>query len=96
MPSCGQTNIPQTDNTQIECEEFISSNCVVYPEAILAFGLQAGLPLTTIITELVKRIRQDQLAITQLKANVIDLQSQIDEINTTLLGLQTQIDTNHP
>lgn len=78
MPSCGQTNIPETDNEQLECNEFISSNCVVYPEAILAFGIPQNESLTTVITELIRRIRQDQLAITQLKATVEDLQNQID------------------
>lgn len=81
MPSCGQTNIPEVDNTQLECLEFISSNCVIYPEAILALGIQQDENLTNIISVLVKKILQNQLEITQLKAIVVDLQDQIDAIN---------------
>ena len=76
MPSCGQTNIPETDNTQLECTEFTSSNCIVYPEAILALGIQQNENLTNIISVLVKKILQNQLDITQLKATVQDLQDQ--------------------
>ena len=71
MKGCGQTNIPETDNTQLPCEEFVSTDCVIYPEAILPFGIVEDTDLTTVIKELVKRIRQN-------KVKISSIQSQID------------------
>ena len=81
MKGCGQTNIPETDNTQLPCEEFISTDCVIYPEAVLPFGIVEDTDLTVIIKELVKRIRQNKLKINQLESIVSGLQEQIDDIN---------------
>lgn len=80
MKGCGQTNIPETDNTQLPCEEFVSTDCVIYPEAILPFGIVEDTDLTTVIKELVKRIRQNKLKINQLEYLTNDLQQQINNI----------------
>ena len=79
MKGCGQTNIPETDNTQLPCEEFVSTDCVIYPEAILPFGIVENTDLTVIIKELVKRIRQNKLKISQLESiiNNLDIEDPI-------------------
>jgi hypothetical protein len=81
MKSCGQTNIPETDNTQLPCEEFVSTDCVIYPEAILPFGIVEDTDLTVIVKELVKRIRQNKTKINELESLISGLQDQIDTIN---------------
>lgn len=79
MKGCGQTNIPETDNTQLPCEEFTSTDCVIYPDAILPFGIVEDTDLTVIIKELVKRIRQNKLKINQLESiiNNLDIEDPI-------------------
>lgn len=51
---CNQTNIPKTDNTARECDEFISTNCIIHEEAIPYLSLDANANMTEIVTNLVK------------------------------------------
>ncbi len=96
MKSCGQTNIPSTDNTQLPCEEFVSTDCIIYPESILPFGILVNSSLTVVIKSLVKRIRQNLTTNTQLKNRVQELENQIIEVNQTLVDLQDQINNINP
>jgi len=96
MKSCGQTNIPETDNSQIECEEFYSTNCIIYPEPILPFGVLTNSSLTVVIKALVKRIRQNLTSNTQLKSRVQELENQLTEVDQKLIDLQDQINNINP
>lgn len=51
---CSQTNIPQVDNTALECSEcgFISTKCIIRPEAISYLGLPENTDLNTVIDTL--------------------------------------------
>lgn len=51
---CSQTNIPQVDNTALECENgFISTKCIINHEAIPLLGLPENSDLKTILDALV-------------------------------------------
>lgn len=51
---CNQTNIPQVDNTALECSDcgFISTRCIIRPEAISYLGLPEDSDLTVVIDTL--------------------------------------------
>lgn len=57
---CGQTNIPQVDNSLIECSEcgFISTNCIVIPNSLSFPNLSNNITLTDLIISLVSRIEE--------------------------------------
>lgn len=51
---CSQSNIPQVDETALECAEcgFITTKCVIYPEVISYLGLPDNTDLSTVIETL--------------------------------------------
>ena len=36
---CSQTNVAEVDNSAVACEEFISTDCIIYESAISYLGL---------------------------------------------------------
>lgn len=55
---CSQTNIPQVDNSAIECAEcgFINSQCIILPEAISYLGLPDNTSLNDFVTALMSSL----------------------------------------
>ena len=55
---CAQTNIPQVDNTAIECAEcgFINGQCIILPEAISYLGLPENTSLNTFVSVLMSSL----------------------------------------
>lgn len=50
--NCGQTNIPNTDETTLECNEFISTGCSIHKAAISYLGLEENTTLDVVIEAL--------------------------------------------
>jgi len=42
MPQCNQINIPQVDETPLDCDDFISTTCVQQADAITYLSLPAN------------------------------------------------------
>jgi len=42
MRDCNQENIPVTDNTSVECEELISTKCLIHEDALPLLSLPSG------------------------------------------------------
>jgi len=55
---CTQTNIPQVDNSELECQEsgFVKSSCVVFPQEITYLGLSENTDLTTFTNSLISSL----------------------------------------
>ena len=73
---CTQTNIPQVDNSAIECSEcgFINSQCVVLPEAISYLGLPENTRLNDFVTALMSSLidARNRLLIAEGKIEVLE------------------------
>ena len=49
---CTQTNVPEVDNSAIECEKLIDSSCIIHADAIAYLGLPENSDITTVINAL--------------------------------------------
>ena len=52
--TCGQNNVPTTDNTGYECDEngFTDTNCVVFTDAITYLNLPSNSTMTDVVNNL--------------------------------------------
>jgi len=75
---CSQTNIPQVDNSAIECAEcgFINGQCIIIPESITYLGLPDNTNLNDFIDALMislidarNRLLAAEERITQLESD---------------------------
>lgn len=69
MSGCVQVNIPEVDNTPIECEDIISTNCVATIEDYPYFGTVEGDLLTVLLNSIrakVKTIEDNGIDLTAL------------------------------
>lgn len=73
---CTQTNIPQVDNSAIECSEcgFINGQCIILPEAITYLGLPDNTNLNTFVTALMTSLvdARTRLLIAEEKIAVLE------------------------
>lgn len=49
MKICTQTSVAEVDNSALECEKLIKSDCIIYEEAISYLGLQENATMTEVI-----------------------------------------------
>jgi len=66
---CGGTNIPQTDNTAIPCDEYVKSDCVVISGGVPYLGVLPNATLEEYIRHLNNTIKSLDLRIKQLENN---------------------------
>lgn len=64
-----QISVPTTDNTLLDCPEFIYTDCIVHPESIPELSLTENSNLTQIIENLV-------LALVEANARIETLENQ--------------------
>ena len=50
---CLQTNVAEVDNSAIECDQPLSTNCIIHSDAIAYLGLPENSDLTTVVEALV-------------------------------------------
>ena len=55
---CGQVNVPEVDNTALECDEFISSKCVVIGKESIALNLIGTENLLELVAKIEEVIEQ--------------------------------------
>ncbi len=55
MKNCIQTNIPQVETSETDCE-YLDSDCVIHKEAISYLGLPENSSITTIVEALVNSL----------------------------------------
>jgi hypothetical protein len=82
MKYCGQTTIPAVDNTPLECEKFISTDCIVYEGGIPYFGFIDDSSLTEVLNATITSLTdvRSRVAILELNASNLD--------HGNLLGLE--------
>lgn len=49
---CEQTNVAEVDNSAIKCEQLISTDCVIYEDAITYLGIPENSTTTDVIKAL--------------------------------------------
>lgn len=78
---CSQSNIPQVDNTALECSDcgFISTTCVIIPEEISYLGLPENTDVTTFINTLL-------LSLIDARNRVQALENIINSSNSNNIG----------
>lgn len=70
---CTQVNIPQVDNTALECPQLLSTNCILKPTSISYLGLEENTDLTAVIDTIV-------LSLQDARARIVLLEQQIQNI----------------
>lgn len=70
MGDCTQTNIPEVDNTLPECDEFISTECVIMDEAIPFIGSEEDSPLKDVILLMIEKMKKQQRLINNLRSEI--------------------------
>lgn len=99
MGKCKKCNEDiNTDDTLIECEDFILDKCIVVSEDIPYLGIEEGQTYMDLINELLEKIKEKDQVISQiigvveqqaidiksLKANEQDLYNRINELASEL------------
>lgn len=64
---CAGTNIPQTDNSMIPCEEYIKSECITISDGVPYLGVLPNSTLTEYIQKLNNTIKSLDLRIKELE-----------------------------
>ena len=70
MGDCTQTNIPEVDNQLPDCEEFISSECVIIDEAIPFIGSDEDAPMKDVILLMIEQMKKQQRLINNLRSEI--------------------------
>ena len=91
---CGQINIPTVDNSEIECDEFISSKCVKieYPFDINISNLNNFFEFfEKTVKELKKSDLSQKMEITNLKNEVKNMKTDINVLKKSVSDLRKEI-----
>lgn len=74
---CTQTNIPQVDNTALECAEcgFISDQCIVIVDAITYLGLPANTSLKDFVAALMTSLIDTRVRLEAAEARITALET---------------------
>ena len=64
---CTQTNVAEIDNSAIECEKFISTDCIIHAEAISYLGLPENSSMTDVISALMLSLIDVRNRVTNLE-----------------------------
>lgn len=71
MKKCTQVNIPQVDNSNLPCEEYINDECIIVGEAIPYIGSTINDSLEDVIKLMVLKMKQQQQQLINLR-NVVN------------------------
>lgn len=76
---CKQANVPQVDNTALECNQFVNSQCVLHEDALTYLSLPANSSVRVVINTLL--------------TSLIDARNRITVLETTANSLETRVTT---
>ena len=69
-PICGQVNIPTVDNTNKSCDIIVSSDCLLLNIASSTLDVQIGDTLAKLITNLTRKLSQQDIKIYELQQEI--------------------------
>ena len=78
--TCGQTVIPQTDNTNLACEEYISDSCIIVEDANLIIGTQNNQSLKDVLVKIGNKLEVQSRAIRLLTTEVANLKNIVNNL----------------
>lgn len=78
--TCGQTVIPQVDNSNLACEEYISESCVIVKDASPIIGTQNNQTLREVLLKTFGVLEAQSRIIKQMKADMLVLQNKINNL----------------
>ena len=67
---CGQVNTPTVDNTNKSCDIIVSSDCLLLNIASSTLDVQIGDTLTKLITNLTRKLSQQDIKIYELEQEI--------------------------
>ena len=65
-PNCIDPNIPKVDNSSVECDQIISTNCVVTSKGYPYLGIGSGETITTVIEKIKEKFKSISFTIQNL------------------------------
>ena len=80
MKNCGQVSIPKIDNTQLECDEFLNSSCVIIKQQCKKIGNLEGENLDRFIERLCNRLSKFDNEIYDLNQQIKILKNKINTL----------------
>ena len=69
-PACVDPNIPKVDNSSVECDQVISSNCVVTPKGFPYLGIGSGETITSVIEKIKEKFKSISFTIQNLGSGI--------------------------
>ncbi len=72
---CKQANVPQVDNTALECNQFVNSQCVLHPDVLTYLNLPANSNMRVVINTLLASLSDARNRITLLETRVTTLEN---------------------
>lgn len=73
MAECPQVNVPQVDNTPLECPVYYNPACIIVAEANTFIGTPTNTPLSTYLEAVNIKMKKQQLLINKLYQMVENL-----------------------
>ena len=67
---CGQVNTPTVDNTNKSCDIIVSSDCLILNIASSTLDVQIGDTLAKLITNLTRKLSQQDIKIYELEQEI--------------------------
>lgn len=68
--ACGQTTIPEVDNTALPCDKYISEDCIIIAEAIPYIGSMNNSSLKDVLEKLVEKLKTQARLINNLQNQI--------------------------
>ena len=78
--TCGQTVIPQVDNSNLACEEYISESCIIVKDASPIIGTQNNQSLREVLLKVFDKLETQSRIIRQLKADMVVLTNKVNNL----------------
>lgn len=72
---CSQTNVATVDNSVVECEKLINSNCIIHEAAIAYLSLPENSSMTEVVNALLLSLMDARNTITLLDNRVTILET---------------------
>lgn len=76
---CKSSNIPQVDNTALECTEFINTQCILHPDVLTYLNLPVNSNMRVVINTLL--------------TSLIDARNRVIALETRATALETRVTT---
>lgn len=70
---CGQTNIPEVDNTELQCDSYVYDSCIIIKEAIPYLGVPSNATLAKLVERLLVKLKAQARKIKELEKRIEDV-----------------------